>query len=400
MDKKKARLIILLASAVYFVSYLTRLDYSVVMVDIIRSDSITKELAALPLTVLAVTYAIGQLVSGYLGDKFKPEKIILFGLLGSSLMNILITFMPLWSRPVLWGFNGFFQAMIWPPLVRILSGTFDNDTYKKATLSVSLASSFATILMYLVAPVIISFTSWHFVFIVSAGITLLLCVIWNIYSKKINYRRVGIVKKEKGEGVKVNGALIVIGVVVFSMILLGFLRDGLTDWTPTLISDAFKLSSEDSILSSVILPIFSMISISVSAIIARKFIKNEMVCAGVFFLIGAFGIFIMIISDNMLLKIFGAALAQGTTHGANYCFTCLIPQYFYKMNKTSLVAGVINCGAYIGSSIAGVGIAFVAAGGWDMVTYLWLGVSLLGVAICVAFGLFWRTFKNNNKVDA
>ena len=74
-----------------------------------------------------------------------------------------------------------------------------------------------------------------------------------------------------------------------------------------------------------------MISISVSAIIARKFIKNEMVCAGAFFLIGALGIFVMIISDNMLLKIFGAALAQGTTHGANYCFTCLIPQYFYKM---------------------------------------------------------------------
>ena len=184
MENKKSKYIILLCCAVYFVSYLTRLDYSVVMVDIIRTDGISKEMASLPLTVLAITYAVGQLVSGYLGDRIKPEKIILLGLSGSSIMNILMTFLPVFVRPVLWGANGFFQAMIWPPLVRILSGTFDNDTYKKATLSVSLASSIATIIMYLVAPVIISVTSWHFVFITSAVITLTVCVIWHIFSKK------------------------------------------------------------------------------------------------------------------------------------------------------------------------------------------------------------------------
>lgn len=400
MENKKSKYIILLCCTVYFVSYLTRLDYSVVMVDIIRTDGISKEMASLPLTVLAITYAVGQLVSGYLGDRIKPEKIILLGLLGSSIMNILMTFLPVFVRPVLWGANGFFQAMIWPPLVRILSGTFDNDTYKKATLSVSLASSIATIIMYLVAPVIISVTSWHFVFITSTVITLSVCVIWHIFSKKINYRRVEIVKKENNESTKVKGALAVIGVVVFSMILLGFLRDGLTDWTPSLISDAFNLDSETSILSSVILPIFSMISISVSAVIARKLIKNEMVCAGAFFFVGALGIALMISSDNMILKIVGAAVAQGTTHGSNYCFTCLVPQYFYKMNKTSLVAGVINCGAYIGSSIAGVGIAFVEKSvGWTGVTLLWLGVGFLGVLICWGFGLYWKKFKNENKVE-
>lgn len=400
MDKKKARFIIFLTCAVYFVSYLTRLDYSVVMVDIIKTDHISEELAALPLTIAAITYAVGQLVSGFFGDRIKPEKIIFFGLLGSSVMNVLLTVLPIWCRPVLWGINGFFQAMIWPPLVRILSGTFDSDTYKKATLNISLASSYATIIMYLVAPFIIKGASWHFVFVTSAVCALAVAVIWYIYSKKIDYRRVNVVKKENGASVKVKGALIVIAVVVFSMILLGFLRDGLTDWTPSLISEAFSLSSEDAIFSSVILPIFSMIAISVSAIIARKLIKNEMLCAGMFFLVGAVGVAVMVLSDNMILKIVGAALAQGTTHGANYCFTCLVPQYFYKMNKTSLVAGVINCGAYIGSSIAGVGTAFVEKSlGWSGVMLLWLGVNLLGVLICVGFGLFWQGFKNNNRIE-
>ena len=400
MDKKKTRLIILLACAVYFVSYLTRLDYSVVMVEIIKSENISKELAALPLTIAAITYAVGQLVSGYFGDKFKAEKIILLGLSGSAAMNLLITVLPVWLRPVFWGLNGFFQAMIWPPLVRILSGTFDSDNYKKATLDVSLASSYATIIMYLIAPAIIALTSWHFVFVASALCTTAVCIIWNIYSKKINYRRVELVKNEGKGGEKVKGALFVIGIVVFCMVLLGFLRDGLTDWTPSLISDAFNLDSETSILSSVILPVFSMLSISVSAIIARKLVKNEILCASAFFLVGALGIAIMVFADNMIFKIAGAALAQGTTHGANYCFTCLVPQYFYKMNKTSLVAGVINCGAYIGSSIAGVGTAFIEGSiGWTGVTLVWLGVNLLGVIICCGFCLFWKKFKNENKVE-
>lgn len=400
MDKKKTNWLIFLASMAYFVSYLTRLDYSVVMVDIIKTDGISKALASLPITVLAITYALGQLVSGYLGDKFKPEKIILLGLFSSSIMNIFLTILPVWVRPVLWGINGFFQAMIWPPLVRILSGSLDNDTYKKATLRVSVASSIATIIMYLVAPLIISVSSWKMVFIISAVVTLGFCVLWHFSFKKIDYRRVKIVKKEKTEGEKVKGAFIIIGVVVFSMILLGFIRDGLTDWTPSLISEAFNLDSETSILSSVILPVFSMLSLSVSAFVARKLIKNEMLCAGAFFLLGAIGIGTMICSNNMVVKIVGAAVAQGATHGSNYCFTCLVPQYFYKMNKTSLVAGIINCGAYIGSSLAGVGIAFVEKSvGWSGVTLLWLAVGALGVIVSLCFALFWKKFKNNNRIE-
>lgn len=60
------------------------------------------------------SYAFGQLVSGRLGSYFGYKKLMIVGVAASAVLNVLISFQSnLWLIAVLWGLNGFFQAMVW-----------------------------------------------------------------------------------------------------------------------------------------------------------------------------------------------------------------------------------------------------------------------------------------------
>ena len=59
-------------------------------------------------------YAFGQLVSGRLGSYFGYKKLMIFGIAASAVLNILISFQSnLIIIAILWGLNGFVQAMVW-----------------------------------------------------------------------------------------------------------------------------------------------------------------------------------------------------------------------------------------------------------------------------------------------
>lgn len=68
------------------------------------------------------TYAIGQLVTGRLGETIGLNKTIITGMALSAVMNMLIGFQgSLFIITILWGINGFVQSMVWPPGVALLA---------------------------------------------------------------------------------------------------------------------------------------------------------------------------------------------------------------------------------------------------------------------------------------
>jgi OPA family glycerol-3-phosphate transporter-like MFS transporter len=156
-NRKKITLAISLFMAVYFISYLTRVNYNAVLAEMTANGGFTKANASLPLTGLFVTYGFGQLVSGYLGDKIPPKLIIFAGLLITTVMNLAMPFCAgIGIMIAVWCVNGFAQAMIWPPLVKIMTAVFTPEVYKKACVRVSWSSSLGTIAVYLLAPACIA----------------------------------------------------------------------------------------------------------------------------------------------------------------------------------------------------------------------------------------------------
>lgn len=67
-------------------------------------------------------YAFGQLVSGRLGSYFGYKKLMIFGVVSSALLNVIISFQHnLVVIAVLWGLNGFCQAMVWSNGVGVIN---------------------------------------------------------------------------------------------------------------------------------------------------------------------------------------------------------------------------------------------------------------------------------------
>ena len=63
IKQKYARLTVL-CTAVYFTSYISRINLAAVMVELIQSGFAEKQVAALALTLCSVAYGVGQVLSG------------------------------------------------------------------------------------------------------------------------------------------------------------------------------------------------------------------------------------------------------------------------------------------------------------------------------------------------
>ena len=112
-NKRQVTRLMLLFMTTYLISYLTRVNYAAVVTEIADAEGILRSVASLALTGSAVTYGVGQLLSGWLGDRIQPRTLVFCGLLTTLLTNLLI---PLcgaaYQMTAVWCVNGLAQAFM------------------------------------------------------------------------------------------------------------------------------------------------------------------------------------------------------------------------------------------------------------------------------------------------
>lgn len=394
-----------LCPLIYFASYMTRKNYSIVMADIIISEGISNADASLAATLSLISYGIGQIISGILGDKFKPQNIILCGLSLTTLMNIL---MPLTDdftlRSIIWFINGFAQSMLWPPLVRIMAATMDHGTYNKVCTNVNIAGISGTILLYITASSIwIKYFSWKYVFISSAVVSGIIAIIWVIGFSKISKgkhlfeKASDKSKSNKKESTLSAKKLLMSGFVFIALAIIaqGALRDGISDWVPTFIINTFEIESSSAILKSVLIPVFSVISLKLVGVINGKFVKDEVKAGAITFGTGFIGclLLLFIYKENQYITLVLAAIITGFMHGVNYFLICIVPARFEKYNAVSTMSGIINSLTYVGSAAATYGFGAISDRfGWDTVLISWTVVAVIGTACCFVAIKPWKKF--------
>ncbi|WP_320129419.1 MFS transporter [uncultured Sphaerochaeta sp.] len=112
----------LLCWLVYFTSYIGRLDFPSVMAQLIQLGKLTASQAGTINMAYFFAYGMGQILNGFLGDRLKAKHMIFCGLFCSGIINGAMIFASnYFLMTLLWFFNGIFQSMIWPPLIRTLS---------------------------------------------------------------------------------------------------------------------------------------------------------------------------------------------------------------------------------------------------------------------------------------
>lgn len=389
----------IILSIVYFASYITRINFAAIISSVIFNTGYLKSDLSVILVVLFVTYGFGQIINGILGDKFNPKKVITIGLLLACIINLIF---PLFSHSialmsVLWGINGFAQAMLWPPIVRIMVSTLNEEQYNETTSKVIKSSSLGTIFVYLVSPLMISLFNWKSVFIMCAIMGIIAFIIWYIFQKQIEIKDVNYMNKEK-EKIKLNlpnSAFFPLVFIFIAIILQGMLRDGITSWMPSYLVDVFSIKEELSILITLSQAIITLIALEIFSYIYKKFFDNEVLCATFIFVLISFIVLLLLFTYdfNALISTILMALIIGAVHGVNLMLVCHVPKRFKKYGSISTISGVINSFTYIGSAISTYGIALlVENSGWNITILVWLIISLLGLSCCLLAYNKWKIF--------
>lgn len=390
--------VVLLGFLVYFFSYTMRLDYSATLVSIVSDLKITNTMASAAVTGSFITYGVGQVICGVVGDKISPVKMITIAMVGTITVNILVSFCTSIALiTVLWCINGFCQAMLWPPLIRFVSEQVEPEKYADAVTILGISASVGTIFVYLFVPVVLGFTVWRNVFRFMAAFGVVIMLVWYFSTKAISMGKAkATVKVKDVKTISAWKLIVFVGLIpiFLTIILQGILRDGIQTWLPSLVNEQFKLSESSSILSTSVLPLLSVVSVMLSNVIYHK-ICNELKTASIMFGIAFVATIPLCIGKTIpaLVTVFLAALISGCMHGVNHMLIGLIPKNFSKYGMVSTFSGILNAFTYVGASLSTYGFAAVADNiGWNAVRLSWCIIAFIGTSVCIFKIKSWNRF--------
>lgn len=112
-------------------------------------------------------YAIGQAINGNLGDKFGGRRVMSAGAILSCAMNWATSFAgSVLSLGILWGANGYFQALGWAPGSRLLSNWWGRHERGKVFGCYVFAAGLASVLSYVTSLVVVHHLQldWRWIF--------------------------------------------------------------------------------------------------------------------------------------------------------------------------------------------------------------------------------------------
>ena len=401
---KKSRLIVIILWLLYASAYYGRTCYSSAMTVIISNGIYSKTQIGLVGTAFFICYGTGQILSGIIGDKVNPFWMILTGIAGSGICCFFMAASKsVTSMMIIWGINGIAQSMLWAPLLRIFSQTINEKLREKAILNIALSLPFGTVCAYLSSTFIIKHSSWNSIFI-CAGIIILVAFLlgalcFSYSSKAISKTNVSTEKRVKHNAYSFKYLLVSSGLVMILVpsFLHGMMRDGITNWVPTMITEEYGVLPSFSVFLTVILPIFNAFGAYIITPLYKKLKYNEMKTAGICALIALIPMIILMFIDK--LHVISAVILLAVTtmlmYSLNYLIVSRVPVKFAKSGYTSTVTGLLNSVAYIGCAVSSYGFGAISQNsGWTAVIIIWIVSSVLISVFAFGADKKWKRYLN------
>ena len=399
----------------YSFSYIGRLNFSASMADMTSSGVLLASQAGTITTGFFICYGGGQFLSGLLGDKMSPRWLVFTGLACSGLVNLGIAFAPpFWLMTVLWSFNGFAQAFLWAPICKIVADRVPSAKRQKACTVMATTLAAGTLFAYILSAVLISLYGWTASFICGMAATLFAAAVWIVVTTKIEHDadKNGVAEEgfapaaDDGEEVphdEVPSNLLklfaVSGLVVLALAggVQGVLKDCMSTWVPTFITDMFDMGAVISILTGAVLPIVGFFG----PYLANRLIvktRDELYSLFILFMIsvGSLSVLTLFGKFSIVVSIISLAVTYACSLGQHMIIIGNIPMYFYKVGKVSTVTGTLNSISYV--SIATVNWltgVLVEKTGWGVVMLLWLVLAAFAAAATIVAKRRWNKFRRN-----
>lgn len=423
----------------YFAFYLCRYNMPIAKTRLCETFSWDTGQFGQILSALLIMYAVGQFINGQLADRFGSRLIASSGVLGSVVMNLLIFTIVMVSVDdglssnwvlrllvILWGANGFFQAMGWPPMVRVMTHWFPVEG--RGRVMGFLATCYqlgAAASWFLSFFILTHYTDklggdWRVVFLVPSILFAMVGIIFYVLIRNTP-EDVGLApvemedKSEEGFTGKTHRTLKqnifrtlmnpYLWVVAGTFFLLDVNRYGFVNWLPAFLDQkelslgiggfGFKI-----VMKRCIHPLAGGAGAIIAGWATDRFFKGRRapVIAILLLVLGLSSIiFPYIDHTNSGLVIFIIAMVGFCTYGPHILMVGHAAQDFGKKSGSAGAAGFIDGMGYVGAALTGWGSGLVIKQFGYNINFIVFGLAAVLGAVLICF--IWKAGPKTHTVD-
>ena len=414
-NKKASRVFFVFIWIMYAMVYMTKNCFSGALASIVAEGSLTLTETSIISAAFYVAYAPLQILGGIYADKYSPEKLIIIGLLGSAVSNVVIFFnQSFWVMLVAWVFSAIIQFSLWPAVYKITSSQLVRSDRSKMIFLMSFASSGGLILAYVISAIV---PKWQYNFAISAVVLIVLAVMLFIFCRALN----PIMKKDKPEtvvedldpndnpstGLSPMKIFVISGFMALlpAVLMRTMVEQGAKTLSPTMLSQSYESISPTlgNLLNILIIIAGVLGTFLVKFVLFPRIIKNELVCYLV--LLGVtlpFAVILRLVGDLPVGVIVFALCMVSLFLSSTHLLTQYFNMHFVKYGLNGTAAGILNAAASFGLVLNYCVFGPTAESlGWPTVTTLWIVMIVIGM-LGVAFGIrpsirFIKNLQRYNK---
>ncbi len=388
----------------YLAVYLARNVLSTVTPQM-QSAGFSKEAIGSASSVFFITYAIGQLINGAVGDKIKARYMMSFGLAFAGISNFafslicslnqnVIAEIPL-AAYVAYGSTGFFLAMIYGPMTKVVAENTEMPYTTRCSLGYTFASYFGSPL----AGILATFLAWQSVFAVSSIVLVLMAIAlfisFLIFEKKgiITYGKFEKKKEERTEGrIKMLFRRQIVKFCLVS-ILTGIVRTSVLFWLPTYFNEHLGFSETESTtvftFVSLVMSCSAFLVVFIYERLGHDMDKTVLLmfsCAALFFALTFF-------VEQPIVNIVLITLSITSSGGAA---TMLWSRYCPSLRDTGIVSGVtgfLDFLSYSAAAVSNVVFPFLIeerGWPWKSIVIIWFSLMAIGIVISLPWKKIMR----------
>lgn len=378
-----------MCSLSYLAVYLARNILGAVTPKMIEGGNFTAEFIGGLSSLYFITYAVGQLINGIIGDKIKAKYMISLGLILAGFCNFILPLAKgnLIISYITYGLTGFFLSMIYGPMTKLVA---ENTEPVYAT-RCSIGYTFASFVGTPMAGILAMFLAWQGVFNASSAALIamgMICFIaFTAMEKKgiLQYGKFDRPKEERKGGIKL---LIRHRIIRFTLVsaITGVIRTTVVFWLPTYFSQRLGYSTEKAAFLFTIASLLLSCCIFAAIFLYERLRYNMDLAMLLFFILSAAS---FLGAWCIEAKLINAALITIAIFAADSAASLLWCRYCPSLRDTGMVSsatGFLDFISYIAAAVSSTLFANAATTiGWDALVLVWMGLSAIGIFCTIQF---------------
>jgi OPA family glycerol-3-phosphate transporter-like MFS transporter len=381
---------------VYVTAYFGRVNLSITLPFLSDAYGYSKTSLGLVASGFFIAYAAGQLVNGVLGDRFNPRGFVSIGLAFAGISNILFGLSGrLVFLIVFWTFNGYFQSMLWGPLVRITAESAPPAHLHKAAMLLSSSTILGYFFSYTLIGKIVLVLGWKTAFFIPGVLLVLMALLWYWslrnyvpgHSDSVDEAVDGTQQKVSSRTAKRGGTaafFIRTGVWISALICMfqGSIKEGFNLWAPVFFSEVQAIPMDRVFLFLSLVPAMNFAGLALGKMVNRACKYQEKYTIVLFLSSALVSIILLrvVMHSSYILMDISFCTLLASIFAVNNMLTAFVPLNFRNERRVSAVAGFLDCAVYIGAAVAGPVAGFlVERFGWSGVINGWISVCVFAL---------------------